>query len=582
MRSIHPFYTAATLLLIILVSACTSATTLVPSPAPTIATPPTTTSTPEPTPVPTIDFERQLEEFDPVNFDDPTLINNPWLPRKPGMQYIYEGITEEGGESIPHRVITTVTDLTKMIGGIPTVVVWDQDFSAGYLVETELAFFAQDNDGNVWRMGEYPEVYELGKLIETPAWIHGLKGARAGIMMKAEPQLGIPSYSQGWGPAVNFTDRGQVDQLGQETCIPLGCYEDVLVIAEFSKMEIDAVQLKYYAPEVGNVQVGWRGADATKETLELVDFIQLSPQEIAEVRPRAMELEERAYKNSKEVYAQTQPVEYLAIEEPTTDTTTASIAPDKVFEDFDPANFKNPTTIDNPWLPLAPGTHWVYEGFTVEEEEEIPHRIEFTVTDLTKNIEGIQTVVVLILDFSNDQLVEKEIAFYAQDVDGNVWYLGEYPEEYEDGEFIDAPTWISGIEDAKAGIKMMADPQLGTPSYFQGWAPTIDWSDYGQVDQIGQQTCVPVDCYEDVLVIAESSLQETDAFQLKYYAREVGNVRVGWKGADATQEELELVEYLVLSPETLAEIRTMALDLEAHAYQVSPEVYGQTPPINSP
>jgi hypothetical protein len=582
MRSIHPFYTAATLLLIILVSACTSATTLVPSPAPTIATPPTTTSTPEPTPVPTIDFERQLEEFDPANFDDPTLIDNPWLPRKPGMQYIYEGITEEGGESIPHRVITTVTDLTKMIGGIPTVVVWDQDFSAGYLVETELAFFAQDNDGNVWRMGEYPEVYELGKLIETPAWIHGLKGARAGIMMKAEPQLGIPSYSQGWGPAVNFTDRGQVDQLGQETCIPLGCYEDVLVIAEFSKMEIDAVQLKYYAPEVGNVQVGWRGADATKETLELVDFIQLSPQEIAEVRPRAMELEERAYKNSKEVYAQTQPVEYLAVEEPTAVATTASMAPEKIYEDFDPANFENPTTIDNPWLPLAPGTHWVYEGFTVEEEEEIPHRIEFTATDLTKNIEGIQTVAVLILDFSNDQLVEKEIAFYAQDVDGNVWYLGEYPEEYEDGEFIDAPTWISGIEDAKAGIKMMADPQLGTPGYFQGWAPTIDWSDYGQVDQIGQQTCVPVDCYEDVLVIAESSLQETDAFHLKYYAREVGNVRVGWKGADATQEELELVEYLVLSPETLAEIRTMALDLEAHAYQVSPEVYGQTPPINSP
>lgn len=128
----------------------------------------------------------------------------------------------------------------------------------------------------------------------------------------------------------------------------------------------------------------------------------------------------------------------------------------------------------------------------------------------------------------------------------------------------------------------MADPQLGTPGYFQGWAPAIDWSDYGQVDQIGQQTCVPVDCFEDVLVIAETRLQEVDAFQLKYYAREVGNVRVGWKGVDATQEELELVKYLVFSPEALGEIRTMALDLEAHAYQVSPEVYGQTTPIESP
>ncbi len=583
MRRLHPVYAVAMLLLMVLASACSSAATpAAPTAAPTMAPPPTPTSTSEPTPVPTIDFERQLEDLDPANFDDPTNIDNPWLPRKPGMQYTYEGITEEGGERIPHRVITTVTDLTKVIGGIATVVVWDQDFSAGYLVETELAFFAQDNDGNVWRMGEYPEVYELGKLIETPAWIHGLKGARAGIMMKAEPQLGIPSYSQGWGPAVNFTDRGQVDQIGQETCIPLGCYEDVLVVAEFSKMEIDAFQVKDYAPGVGNVRVGWRGADATRETLELVEVVQLSPEELAAVRPRALELEQRAYKTSKEVYAQTQPVEYTSIEESSEETPQVSVAPEKVFEDFDPANFEDPTNIDNPWLPLAPGMHWVYEGFTIEEGEEIPHRIEFTITDLTKEIEGVPTVVVWILDYRDDQVVEKEIAFYAQDNDSNVWYLGEYPEEYENGEFVDAPTWISGIEDAKAGIKMMADPQMGTPSYFQGWAPAIEWSDYGQVDQIGQQTCVPLDCYEDVLVIAESSLQETDAFQLKYYAGGVGNVQVGWRGADATQEELELVEYLQLSPEALAKIHAMALELETHAYQVSPEVYGQTPPVESP
>lgn len=583
MRQFHPICVASMLLSMILASACgTTATPTASTAAPTTASIPTMETAPEPTPEPTVDFERQLEEFDPNNFDNPTDIDNQWLPRKPGMQYIYEGITEEGGESIPHQVITTVTDLTKVIGGINTVVVWDQDFSAGYLVETELAFFAQDNDGNVWRMGEYPEVYELGQLIETPAWIHSLKGATAGIMMKGEPQLGAPSYSQGWGPAVNFTDRGRVDQVGQETCIPLDCYEDVLVIAEFSKMEIDALQLKYYAPEVGNVRVGWRGKDATKETLELIDVVQLSPEELAEARIHALELEQRAYKISKEVYAQTQPADYYAVEEPSVATTTVSVAPERVFENFNPSNFKDPTNIDNPWLPLVPGTHWVYEGYTVEEDAEIPHRIEFTVTDLTKEIEGISTVLVWILDYSDDQLVEKEIAFYAQDLDGNVWYLGEYPEEYENGEFVDAPTWISGIEDAKAGIKMMADPQVGTPSFFQGWAPMIEWSDYGQVDQIGQQICVPFDCYEDVMIIAESSLQEIDAYQLKYYASGVGNIRVGWRGADATQEELELVEYLQLSLGELAEIRTMVLDLESHAYQVSPEVYGQTLPAESP
>src|SRR4030067_3784774 len=133
-------------------------------------------------------------------------------------------------------------------------------------------------------------------------------------------------------------------------------------------------------------------------------------------------------------------------------------------------------------------------------------------------------------------MIEKEIAFYAQDNDGNVWYLGEHPEEYEDGKFVAAPTWIAGLAEARAGIKMMAEPQPGMPSYFQGWGPAVGWTDYAQVEQMGQETCVPVDCYKDVLVIAETSLGETGAFQVKYYARGGGGGRVGWRGGDGSQE----------------------------------------------
>jgi hypothetical protein len=174
--------------------------------------------------------------------------------------------------------------------------------------------------------------------------------------------------------------------------------------------------------------------------------------------------------------------------------------------------------------------------------------------------------------------VEKELAFYAQDNGGTVWYLGEHPEEYADGEFVAAPTWIAGLEGARPGIKMRAEPQLGTLSYFQGWGPAVEWTDFGKVDQMGQETCVPVDCYQEVLVIAESSLDERGAFQLKYYARGVGEVRVGWRGDDATQEELELVEYGQLDPEALAEIRAQAQALEQHAYEISPDVYAHTSP----
>ena len=129
--------------------------------------------------------------------------------------------------------------------------------------------------------------------------------------MKGKPQVGTPSYSQGWGPEVDFTDRGQVDQMGQTAYVPMGSYEDVLVIAEGSKAEPDAYQLKYFARGVGNVLVGWRGEGEKKqEILKLVDFMQLGPEAMAEIRAKVLALEKRAYEISKDVYGQTQPAEH--------------------------------------------------------------------------------------------------------------------------------------------------------------------------------------------------------------------------------------------------------------------------------
>ena len=247
-------------------------------------------------------------------------------------------------------------------------------------------------------------------------------------------------------------------------------------------------------------------------------------------------------------------------------------------EKFDAKNFSRPTTIDNPWMPLKPGTQFVYEGTVVEDGENLPYRLEFTVTDLTKEIGGVRTVVAWIVDYQEAELIEKEIAFYAQDDDGTVWYLGEHPEEYEDGNFITAPTWIHGFQGAVAGIKMVANPQLSTPNFSQGWGPSVDFKDRGQVSQVGLETCVRAGCFKDVMVIDEFTQVEPDAFQLKYYAREVGNIRVGWRGADAQKEDLELIEWGPISPDALAKVRADALALEKHAYEVSKEAYGQTPP----
>ncbi len=252
------------------------------------------------------------EDFERAQFDDPTNIDNKWLPLRPGTQLVYEGsaiVEGEGRQS--RRVLTTATDLTKVIAGVRALVIWERDFTAGQLNEPELAFFAQDNSGNVWLLGEYPEEYEDGKFDKAPAWISGQGGARAGIAMKAEQRLGAPSYAQGFAPPpVDFDDRARVYKMNQQTCVPVDCYENVLVTEEFNPSEPGAYQLKYYAPDVGNVRVGWRGEkEEERETLELVLYQLLSPEALAEARKVAMEVDRRAYERS-EVYRETPPAEH--------------------------------------------------------------------------------------------------------------------------------------------------------------------------------------------------------------------------------------------------------------------------------
>jgi hypothetical protein len=291
--------TALMLVLVLALGACGSTTT-----SPTVAgsATPTVRST-------SANESGPEEGFAAAKFTRPTAVTNRWFPLKPGTQFVYEGATVDGGKRIPHRVVFTVTDLTKVIAGVRNIVIWDRDYSAGKLEETELAFFAQADDGTIWHFGQYPEVYQDGVFVESPAWVYPREGAQPGITIKAEPQPGAPSYSQGWGPAVGWSDRARPHQTGQRVCVRTGCYSDVLVTDEFSEDEPGAHQLKYYAPGVGNIRVGWAGADKTRETLELVKVVQLSARELADVRQETLKLEKRAYRNSKTVYGPTSPLE---------------------------------------------------------------------------------------------------------------------------------------------------------------------------------------------------------------------------------------------------------------------------------
>jgi len=248
------------------------------------------------------------QHYSPALFGTDVAVVNAWYPLQPGTRLFYRGSSVEDGERLHHTVDIIVTDLVKAVDGVPNHVVWERDYTEGELVETELALFATDRHGNVWHMGEYPEEYEEGKFVKAPAWVHGQAGACAGITIPGEPRLGTPDYAQGYAPPpINWVDRGRVYRTGGRTCVPAACYRDVVVVEEFERGVPRAFQDKHYAPGVGVVRIGWRGAnDDTKEMLELVRVTRLTPGQLARARAAALEQEERAYRISQDVWGRTE------------------------------------------------------------------------------------------------------------------------------------------------------------------------------------------------------------------------------------------------------------------------------------
>jgi hypothetical protein len=232
-------------------------------------------------------------------FSAPTVVSNPMFPLVPGTEFSYTGTLAEGGRARPHTVMFTVSSLTKVIHGVRTVIAWDRDFLDGRLQEQELAFFAQDDAGNVWNFGEYPEEYEHGKFTGAPStWIRGTGHAYGGIHMLARPVPGV-SYREGLVPPIEFDDISTVSRTGQVTCLRQRCYHDVLVVDETSPNDpASGHQIKYYSPGVGLIRVGARGGDS-RELLILAGVRHLGPSAMASVSQQITAMDRRAFAISK-------------------------------------------------------------------------------------------------------------------------------------------------------------------------------------------------------------------------------------------------------------------------------------------
>jgi hypothetical protein len=240
-------------------------------------------------------------------FSKPLAVTNPLFPLAVGSQFTYEGKIVDSDGSHEHSVIFTVTDLVKHVDGAETVVALDQDYLEGQLQEQEIAFFAQDDAGNVWNFGEYPEEYDNGKLTGAPStWIRGSGGAYGGIHVLGQPRIGM-QYREGLVPAIQFDDVSKVTGVSQRTCAKSGCYNSVVVVDETSPNDpTSGHQIKYYAPGAGLVKVGAKGGD-TQEFLELTSVKHLTTTGLAKWRAEALAMDKRAYQVAAKVYPVTPP-----------------------------------------------------------------------------------------------------------------------------------------------------------------------------------------------------------------------------------------------------------------------------------
>lgn len=307
------------------VAACgTSTTSSVPSSAPTSAAPtapatPAPTATPTPTPVPTPtpeptppsqnsdpDFEGTKIPFDPAIFVDPRLDTNPFHPLKPGLQWVRAGTTEVGSRVVPHEIITTMTDVIRIIDGVPTIAMLDESTDSGEVSQVGMDYLALDKDGNVWILGGYTEEYEGGAFTNIDsAYLGAGGGAEHGILSPAHVDMGTLRWFIGKAPD-EAASIGQPVRVGIRECVTFGCFDDVRVVMEGNIGAPDN-ENKSYAPGVGVINNVPFDASLHQDTFELINFLVLSPEGLAEASQTVLDLEKHARKVAKDVFGSAPP-----------------------------------------------------------------------------------------------------------------------------------------------------------------------------------------------------------------------------------------------------------------------------------
>lgn len=186
-------------------------------------------------------------KLDPADFT--TQIDNPYWPMRPGSHWVYRETNAEGDV---RRNDVIVTNKTKRIMGIEAVVVHDTVRQGGQLSEDTFDWYAQDSQGNVWYLGEDTTEYESGKVkTKEGSWEAGVDGALGGVIVPAQPKQGL-TYREEYYKG-HAEDGAEVLRVDAHVKVPYGTYDAALQTRNFSAIEPDVVEEKFYAPKVGVV-----------------------------------------------------------------------------------------------------------------------------------------------------------------------------------------------------------------------------------------------------------------------------------------------------------------------------------------
>jgi len=186
-------------------------------------------------------------------------VTNPMFPLLPGTVFDYK--VQESDETVK----VTVLSETKVIKGITCVVVHDVSMTGGMVGEDTRDWYAQDDQGNVWYMGEDTTAFDGGMTSKEGSWEYGVDGALPGIVMKGSPKVG-DVYRQEYR-AGEAEDEGEVLSIDASVTVPAGSFTGCVQTRDFTALEPSVEENKFYCPNVGQVRAMTTKGGAEHEDL---------------------------------------------------------------------------------------------------------------------------------------------------------------------------------------------------------------------------------------------------------------------------------------------------------------------------